>query len=89
MIESLKLMDELLDNSSGRLRFDTWNMNGLIVFKEGSKLILEVLHSGIMQQDSSIAMKALRIIMSMICKCLAGGYINFAICDFYNDNGYT
>jgi len=42
-------MDELLDNGSGRLRFDTWNMNGLIVFKEGSKLIMDVLQSGLMQ----------------------------------------
>ena len=27
--------------------------------------------------------------MSMICRCLNGGYINFAICDFYQDHGYT
>ena len=26
--------------------------------------------------------------MSMLCKCIAGGYVNFAICDFYNDNSF-
>jgi len=82
-------MDELLDNGSGRLRFDTWNMNGLIVFKEGSKLIMDVLQSGLMQQDPQISVKILTLIMSMMCKCLSGGYINFAICDFYHDNSYT
>ena len=30
----LGLMNELLDNSTGRLRFDTWNINGLVLWKE-------------------------------------------------------
>ena len=30
----LGLMNDLLDNSTGRLRFDTWNINGLVLWKE-------------------------------------------------------
>ena len=32
--------------------------------------------------------KPLKIIMSMIGKCINGGYINFAVCDFYKDNSF-
>ncbi len=34
----LKFLHELVDNSSNRLRFDTWSINGLIVFKESASL---------------------------------------------------
>ena len=33
--------------------------------------------------------KFLKILMSMLSKCISGGYINFAICDFYNDNSFV
>jgi hypothetical protein len=35
-----KFVADLLDNSCNRLRFDTWNVNGLIVFKESANLII-------------------------------------------------
>ena len=35
-----KFLCDLLDNSSNRLKFDTWNVNGLIVFKESSNLMI-------------------------------------------------
>ena len=27
--------------------------------------------------------------MNMLNKCISGGYINFAICDFYKDNSFA
>ena len=39
----MKFMLELADNSSNRLRFDTWSINGLIVFKEVSAQLINIL----------------------------------------------
>jgi exportin-7 len=36
----LKFIGDLVDNSSNRLRFDTWSINGLIVYKEGASFII-------------------------------------------------
>lgn len=49
----LKFLQELLDNSTNRLRFDTWNINGLIIFKESSKFMIQLmdLHKGFAPQD--------------------------------------
>jgi len=33
-----KFLAELVNNRCSRLRFDTWNINGLIVFKEAAKI---------------------------------------------------
>jgi exportin-7 len=33
--------------------------------------------------------KFLKILMTMLSKCITGGYINFAVCDFYNDNSFS
>lgn len=33
-----KFLAELVNNRCSRLRFDTWNINGLVVFKEASKI---------------------------------------------------
>ena len=36
----LKFLHGLVDNSSSRLRFDTWSINGLIVYKESASLMV-------------------------------------------------
>lgn len=43
VIVVLKFMSELVQNRNNRIRFDTWNINGLIVFKECSKYIVELM----------------------------------------------
>jgi hypothetical protein len=35
-----KFIAELVNNRCSRLRFDTWNINGLIVFKEAAKITI-------------------------------------------------
>jgi len=38
-----KFLAELVNNRCSRLRFDTWNINGLIVFKEAAKITIQYL----------------------------------------------
>jgi exportin-7 len=38
-----KFLGELVNNRCSRLRFDTWNINGLIVFKEAAKISIQYL----------------------------------------------
>jgi len=39
----IKFLSELVFNRSNRLRFDTWNINGLVVFKESASYIVKLL----------------------------------------------
>jgi hypothetical protein len=36
---AIKLLVEIVRNKNNRMRFDTWNITGLIVFKESAKYI--------------------------------------------------
>lgn len=38
-----KFLAEIVNNRCSRLRFDTWNINGLIVFKEAAKITIQYL----------------------------------------------
>jgi hypothetical protein len=38
-----KFIQEMVNNRCSRLRFDAWNINGLIVFKETAKLVVQYL----------------------------------------------
>ena len=38
-----KFLTELVLNRQNRVRFDTWNINGLIVFKETAKYVVKLL----------------------------------------------
>jgi hypothetical protein len=39
----IKFLGELVHNRNNRVRFDTWNINGLVVFKEAAKYISKLL----------------------------------------------
>lgn len=94
----LKFLSDLLDNSSNRLKFDTWNVNGLIIFKESCNLMTQYMQfyqclaqtSKIVRKDAHTEVyKFLKVLMNMLRKCISGNFINFAICDFYNDGSFT
>lgn len=36
-----KFLCELVSNNTNRIRFDAWNVNGLIIFKEVSTLMMQ------------------------------------------------
>ena len=40
-----RFLGELVNNRCSRLRFDTWNINGLLVFKEAAKVLGAFLHA--------------------------------------------
>ena len=39
----IKFLTEIVNNRNNRVRFDTWNINGLVVFKETAKYIIKLL----------------------------------------------
>jgi hypothetical protein len=39
----VKLLAEMVQNRNNRIRFDTWNINGLVVFKEAAKYVVKLL----------------------------------------------
>lgn len=43
VIVIFKFLTELVFNRNNRLRFDTWNIDGLIVFKETAKYVIQLL----------------------------------------------
>lgn len=40
---AFKFLTELVLNRNNRVRFDTWSINGLIVFKETAKYVVQLL----------------------------------------------
>jgi len=90
---------ELVDNSTNRLRFDTWSINGLIVYKEGATLLIEFyeLYDCLNPQKKTLIkgdqykeqLRFLKIGLNFLEKCVNGNFINFAICEYYNDTSFT
>lgn len=95
LILVMKFLNELLDNSSNRLRFDTWSINGLIVYKESAALMIQLMEYFDCFSDQGKPLrqgnlyderyKFVSVLMQMLMNCIQGNYINFAICEFYND----
>lgn len=90
----LKFLGDLLDNSSNRLKFDTWNINGLIIFQETSALMIELMEitNCLSPVDATDVydqvLRILKVLLGMVTKLLSGNFINFAICDFYSDQTF-
>lgn len=89
-------LGELVNNRCSRLRFDTWNINGLIVFKEAAKIVIQYmqisdnLQSKVVKKDIyREKYKFLSGIMNIYTNCITGHFINFAICEFYNDDTFS
>lgn len=92
-----KFLAELVNNRCSRLRFDTWNINGLVVFKEAAKISIQYLQwteclttkagkSGDIYKDK---FKFLDSFMNIFINCITGHFINFAICEFYSDDTFS
>lgn len=93
----LKFVGDLVDNSSNRLRFDTWSINGLIVYKEGATLVIQFLELFNCLSTKPVRhgdkykeqLRFLKVVIHFLEKCVSGNFINFAICEYYNDNTFT
>lgn len=91
-----KFLTELVFNRNNRLRFDTWSIDGLIVFKESAKYVVQLLSLWECFKTKPIQNNAykekwchLKQISKLLAHVLTGNYVNFAICEYYNDTIFT
>ncbi|XP_014218065.1 exportin-7 isoform X2 [Copidosoma floridanum] len=86
----LKLFAELVQNRSQRLQFDVSSPNGILLFREASKVIcsygnrilgLEVPKD----QIYPLKLKGINICFSMLRTALCGNYVNFGVFRLYGD----
>ena len=92
----LELLTELVLNRNNRVRFDTWNINGLIIFKETSKYVVKLLQFwDVLKQKACSSdeytqkWRFVKQICILYNNVIVGSYINFAICEYYNDDVFT
>ena len=98
LLLALKLCLELSDNSSNRLKFDTWSINGLIIFKEVSSLLSQLLmkYDHLSEQGKLIKkdiyverLKYIKRSVAIVERFVLGNYINFAMCEYYDDHSFS
>uniref|UniRef100_T1JH36 Gamma-tubulin complex component 2 n=1 Tax=Strigamia maritima TaxID=126957 RepID=T1JH36_STRMM len=88
----LKLMAELVQNRSQRLQFDVSSPNGILLFRETSKIIVSygtrILTLGDIPKEQLYPMKlkGISICFSMLKAALCGSYVNFGVFRLYGDD---
>ncbi|XP_031627705.1 ran-binding protein 16 isoform X2 [Contarinia nasturtii] len=86
----LKLFAELVQNRSQRLQFDISSPNGILLFREASKVICTY-GNRIMNYDVpknqlyALRLKGISICFTMLKAALSGNYVNFGVCKLYGD----
>ncbi|OXU26700.1 hypothetical protein TSAR_005650 [Trichomalopsis sarcophagae] len=86
----LKLFAELVQNRSQRLQFDVSSPNGILLFREASKVICSYGNRilGIevsKEQIYPLKLKGISICFSMLKAALCGSYVNFGVFRLYGD----
>ena len=81
----LSLLIEFANNRCGRLQFNTWSLNGLIVFKESCKYVVKLIQVWHCLQSKTGNLKFIKQLCLHMIKVVSGNYVNFAICDYYQD----
>ncbi|XP_002744591.2 ran-binding protein 17 isoform X1 [Callithrix jacchus] len=90
----LKLMAELMQNRSQRLNFDVSSPNGILLFREVSKMVCtygnQILSLGSLSKDQIYPMKlkGISICYSALKSALCGNYVSFGIFKLYGDNHF-
>ncbi|CAF0733817.1 unnamed protein product, partial [Brachionus calyciflorus] len=90
----LKLMSELVQNRSQRLTFEISSPNGILLFREASRLVCTygsriVTVNGMENNKDQIyqmKLKGISICFNILKWSLSGGYVNFGVFRLYNDN---
>ncbi|MCD7446845.1 hypothetical protein HAX54_017907 [Datura stramonium] len=85
----LKFIAEFVLNKSQRLSFETSSPNGILLFREVSKLIVAY-GSGILSLPNHVDMyqfkyKGIWICLTILSRALAGNYVNFGVFEIYGD----
>ena len=96
---SLKLLKDLADNNFNRYHFDNRSINGLITFKESAALMIGIMgqydcfsEQGKPLKLNDIYLERYKFVKALVFiyeKFITGQYINFAICEYYNDSTFT
>lgn len=86
----LKLFSELVQNRSQRLQFDASSPNGILLFREASKIICSygnhILNVEVPKdQIYPLKLKGISICFSMLKAALCGSYVNFGVFRLYGD----
>ncbi|KAK6635129.1 Exportin 7 [Polyplax serrata] len=86
----LKLFAELVQNRSQRLQFDASSPNGILLFREASKVICSygnhILNVEISKDKIyPLKLKGISVCFSMLKAALCGNYVNFAVFRLYGD----
>ena len=96
VLTTFKFLTELVLSRNGRMKFETWSINGLIVFKETAKYVVQLLqlwdcfnNKAIKNDVYKEKWKHIKIICALYYNMIAGNYVNYAICEYYNDSVFT
>jgi len=86
----LKLFAELVQNRSQRLQFDVSSPNGILLFREASKIICSygnrILDVQVAKEQMyPLKLKGISICFSMLKAALCGSYVNFGVFRLYGD----
>ncbi|XP_077169023.1 ran-binding protein 17 [Paroedura picta] len=90
----LKLLAELMQNRSQRLNFDVSSPNGILLFREASKMICtysnQILSLGTLSKDQvyPLKLKGISICYSALKSALCGNYVSFGVFKLYGDNHF-
>ncbi|KAG9129345.1 hypothetical protein Leryth_016632, partial [Lithospermum erythrorhizon] len=85
----LKFMAEFVMNKSQRLTFDSSSPNGILLFREVSKLIVSygsrILSLPKVTDIYGFKYKGIWISLTILSRALAGNYVNFGVFELYGD----
>ncbi|CAM9455170.1 unnamed protein product, partial [Phaeothamnion confervicola] len=85
----LKFVQELVYNKAQRLVFDQSSPNGILLFRETSKVVCacgqRVLQKGVVGDVYRDKYKAMSLCLSVLSTALSGTYVNFGVFTLYND----
>ena len=89
------LMKELLDNKTHRLKAESSYLNGFLLFKEISTIILDYFNYVNLYQGKKIRAdkyeEKYEFIETAVCifsNIVSGNFINFSILEYYNDTSF-
>ncbi|KAJ8635294.1 hypothetical protein MRB53_009561 [Persea americana] len=85
----LKFMAEFVLNKAQRLTFDSSSPNGILLFREVSKLIVaygsRILSLPISTDVYALKYKGIWVSLTILSRALAGNYVNFGVFELYGD----
>lgn len=88
----MKLYAELVHNRSQRLHFDISSPNGILLFRDASKLLVNYGTKILLLDDIPrdriypMKLKGISICFSILKLALSGSYVNFGVFELYGDN---